>query len=446
MPDFSPPQPWTTFRARLREAVPEQSWEVYLDELTLRSLTDERLVLEAPAEQCEWIVTRYSKLLHACADASFPGVVEVQVVAGGEGLDTPVTAQANVNSARARASGAANPRLTFNQFVIGSCNQLAHAAALAVAEMPGLTYNPLYICGAPGLGKSHLLHSIANYAGAHGDNLAIRLTTAETFTNEFLAALHGQGDMGTFKRSHRGVDLLLVDDVQFLQSKARTEQEFFHLFNELHASGVQIVLTSDRPPRDLDALEARLRERFEAGLVCEVRPADLQTRLTVLRKRVLQDDLRAVEPTALDLIADRVPDNIRALEGALIRVVAHGSLTGRAVDAVLATEVLDQLYPRSQPEARSIGTIQARVCAVFEVTLEDLLSARRSTALAWPRQLAMFLARELTDESLPTIGAAFGGRSHTTVLHAHRKATACVRSDPDAAALVDRLTQELGAP
>ncbi len=219
--------------------------------------------------------------------------------------------------------------------------------------MPGLTYNPLFICGPPGLGKTHLLHSIANYVGEHGGGMTVRYTTVEAFTDHFVGALQG-GGMEAFKAAYRGVDVLLVDDVQFLQSKAKTEQEFFHTFNALHQAGCQLVLTSDRLPRDMDALEDRLRERFEAGLVCDVRPPERATRLTILRKRVAQDDVGDVDPAALELIADRVATNIRALEGALIRVVAFGSLTGRPVTAELAAEVLAGLYPELKPRARSV--------------------------------------------------------------------------------------------
>jgi chromosomal replication initiator protein len=335
-----------------------------------------------------------------------------------------------------------NPRFTFDQFVIGDSNRLAHGAALAVAELPGLAYNPLFLCGAPGLGKTHLLHSIANYVTTYGDGLAVRYTTVEGFTNHFLGALHG-GDVEAFKRAYRGVDVLLVDDVQFLQSKVRTEQEFFHTFNALHQAGAQLVLTSDRLPRDLEGMEARLRERFEAGLVCDVRPPDYETRLTILRKRVLQDDVGPVDPEALEAIAERVSDNVRALEGALIRTVAFGSLTGQAVNRELADDVLGGLYPALGPRRRTLREIQEQVCADFGVSLEQLLSTSRATSVAWPRQVAMYLARELTDATLPAIGRAFGGRNHTTVLHAHRRTAERIASDPNAFEAVRRLTLEL---
>jgi len=329
--------------------------------------------------------------------------------------------------------------------VIGDANRLSHAAALAVAEMPGLASNPLFVCGPPGLGKTHLLHSIANYISEHGDGLTVRYTTVEAFTDRFVGALH-TGALDAFKAAYRGVDVLLVDDVQFLQSKVRTEQEFFHTFNDLHSAGAQLVLTSDRPPRDLDALEDRLRERFAAGLVTEVGPPDFATRRTILRKRVQQDGVAGVDPQAIDLIAERVASNIRALEGALIRVVAYGSLTGRAVTLDLADEVLAGLYPSARPQRRSVQDIQERICETFCVSLDDLRSTSRAAPVVWPRQLAMYLARELTDQTLPAIGRAFGGRTHTTVLHAHRKTAQRIAGDREAYEAVHRLTEALGRP
>jgi chromosomal replication initiator protein len=309
--------------------------------------------------------------------------------------------------------------------------------------MPGLAYNPLFICGPPGLGKTHLLHSIANYVTEHGDGMNVLYTTVEAFTDHFVAALHNR-DIDAFKAAYRGVDVLLVDDVQFLQSKARTEQEFFHTFNALHAAGAQIVLTSDRLPRDLSALEDRLRERFEAGLVTDVRPPDLSTRLTILRKRVKQDDVGDVDPAALDLIAERVDSNIRALEGALIRVVAFASLTGRSVTAELAAEVVQGLHPELTPRTRTLREIQEHVCEAFGISMEDLLSSSRAAPLAWPRQAAMYLARELTDQTLPAIGRAFGGRNHTTVLHACKRTAERIATDREAYDAVRRLSEELG--
>ncbi len=437
---------WPTIRDQLRRAVDESTWDLWLAGLEPRALQDGTLVVEAPESSRGWVRDRYGRLLDACASAGLgrPTTVVVSTASERPVEDAEPEVARHTPAVPGDRVGVVNPRLTFEQFVIGASNRLAHAAALAVAEMPGLAYNPLFICGAPGLGKSHLLHSIANYASLHDERLSIRMTTAESFTNEFLGALHGAGDMEAFKVAHRSVDILLVDDVQFLQSKARTEQEFFHLFNELHANGAQIVLSSDRPPRDMDALEDRLRERFEAGLVCDVRPPDLDTRLIILRKRVIQDRISLADESALAVIADRVTNNIRALEGALIRVVAYASLTGRSVDATLAAEVLAELYPDlPQSAVPSIPAIQDAVARHFAVGKDALLSGSRAASVAWPRQVAMHLARELTPESLPAIGAAFGGRSHTTVLHACRRTRERLATDPDAAVDVDNLARSL---
>jgi chromosomal replication initiator protein len=339
-----------------------------------------------------------------------------------------------------------NPKLTFDQFVIGDSNRLAHAAALTVAEMPAQAYNPLFICGPPGVGKTHLLSAIANLLLSHNPGLTVRWTTGEAFTNEFLGALGGR-HTEDFKTRFRQIDVLLMDDVQFLERKTRTEEEFFHTFNALHDGGRQIVISSDRPPRDLRALEDRLRERFEAGLVADVKPPDLTTRLTILRKRADHDGVELADELALNVIAERIDTNVRALEGALIRVVAFSSLTGRPLTGELAGEVLDGLYPATRTQhrsgARAIGEIQDAVGEHFGLSREELLSGSRTQRIAWPRQLAMYLARELTGESLPAIGRKFGGRDHTTVLHACRRISARIASDEDARLAVEKLCASL---
>jgi chromosomal replication initiator protein len=338
-----------------------------------------------------------------------------------------------------------NPKYTFEQFVIGEGNRLAHAAALAVSELPGQAYNPLFIYGPPGNGKTHLLHAIGNYLTAFGGGLGVQYTTAEAFTNRFVDALQGKAMEG-FKASYRHNDVLLIDDIQFLESKARIEEEFFHTFNALYETGSQLVLTSDRPPRDLQALEDRLRERFESGLVTDIVPPDLPTRLTILRKRAHHDRIPGVGEDVLHLIAERISGNIRALEGALIRVVAFHSLTRRDLDIALADEVLTGLYPGSRPPRRTVTDIQRATCEAFGLSLDELLSPSRAANVAWPRMVAMYLSRELTDATLPAIGREFGGRNHTTVMHAHRRTTERISADADAYEVVADITRRLQAP
>jgi chromosomal replication initiator protein len=432
---------WRLIRAELQRAVSDSTWQQWLEPLAGRRLPDGSLCIEAPDAIRPWVDQRFGRLIRACTAAVLGPGVAVRITAPGS---VPAAAPAKPTARTALAERPTlNPRHTFEQLVIGDSNRLAHAAALAVAEMPGLAYNPLFICGPPGLGKTHLLHSIANYVTAYGGG-TVRYTTAEAFTNHFLGALHGH-DVDAFKAAYRGVDVLLVDDVQFLQAKARTEQEFFHTFNALHEAGAQIVLTSDRLPRDLGELEERLRERFEAGLVTDVRSPDRSTRLAILRKRVQQDAVGDLDPAALQLIAERVTDNVRALEGALIRVVAFGSLTGRPVTPELTAEVLDGLYPDLKPRSRAttVLEIQEETAGAFGISVEALVSASRAGNLAWPRQVAMYLARELTDQTLPAIGRAFGGRNHTTVLHAYKRTAERIAGDRDAYDTVQRLTEAL---
>ena len=427
--------PWNRIRAELRSAAPADTWELWLEPLALRELSGDVLVLEAPDRVRRWVSDRYGRLLQSCSAAVLGPDIRVEVLAPGG------SSPASTPAAAGERGCMPNPRLTFDQFVIGDANRLAHAAALAVAEMPGLAYNPLFICGAPGLGKTHLLQSIANYVRAYGSGLTVRYTTVESFTNHFLAALH-RGGMDAFKDEYRRVDVLLVDDVQFLQSKAKTEEEFFHTFNAVHEAGAQLVLTSDRPPRDLGALEDRLRERFASGLVTDVAAPDEHTRLAILSKRVVQDGITGVDPAALQLIARRVTDNVRALEGALIRVVAFASLTRRPVTAELAGEVLAGLYPDLRPARRSLAEIQEATCAALGVSIEELRGSSRAAATSWARQVAMYLCRELTDATLPAIGREFG-RNHTTVMHACRRTAARVADDAEAFEIVRRLTESL---
>jgi chromosomal replication initiator protein len=334
-----PPQlahDWALIQSELRSAVPDSTYEIWLAPLTARALVEDTLVIAAPDEIRSWVADRFERVLQTCAAAVLGPQTLVDVVAP----DTAIEGGGGARGARQAPDAAADehdfhPKLTFDQFVIGSSNRLAHAAALAVAELPGQAYNPLFLYGAPGLGKTHLLHAIGNYILAHGGGLRVRSTTAERFTNEFVAALQTR-DVEGFKARFRDTDVLLIDDVQFLQRKAKTEEEFFHTFNALYETGSQLVLTCDRLPADMAALEERLLERFQAGLVAELEPPDFATRLAILRKRVHHDAIELADEGALHAIAHRITTNARTLEGALIRVVAYHSLTARPIDAALA--------------------------------------------------------------------------------------------------------------
>ena len=312
-----------------------------------------------------------------------------------------------------------NPRYLFETFVIGSSNRFAHAAAVAVAEAPAKAYNPLFIYGDSGLGKTHLLHAIGHYGMSLYAGVRVRYVSSEEFTNDFINSIR-DGRAEGFRRRYRDVDILLVDDIQFLENKEQTQEEFFHTFNTLHNANKQIVISSDRPPQQLVTLEDRLRNRFHWGLITDVQPPELETRIAILRKKAAQERL-AAPPEVLEFIASKISTNIRELEGALIRVTAFASLNRQGVDLALAEIVLKDLIPdSSQPEITS-ATIMAQTAAYFGQSMEELCGTSRSRVLVNARQIAMYLCRELTDLSLPKIGQQFGGRDHTTVMHADKK-------------------------
>ncbi len=312
-----------------------------------------------------------------------------------------------------------NPRYTFDTFVIGSSNRFSHAAAVAVAEQPAKAYSPLFIYGDSGLGKTHLLHAIGHYAQQLFPGLRVRYVSSEEFTNDFINSLRDD-KMHAFQSRYREIDLLLIDDIQFLERAERTQEEFFHTFNTLHNANKQIVISSDRPPRELSTLEDRLRTRFEWGLITDVVAPDLETRIAILRKKAAQDGLNP-PPDVLQYIAEKIQSNVRELEGALIRVTAFASLNKQAVDAKLAEMVLKDLIGESDRPEITAAIIMAVTAEYFSVSLDDLTGSSRSRVLTTARQIAMYLCRELTDLSLPKIGQTFGGRDHTTVMHAERK-------------------------
>jgi chromosomal replication initiator protein len=429
---------WQTIQAELRRTVGESTYEIWLAPLECKAWDGQVLLLEAPADTQAWVSTRFGRILEICAGDILGCPARVAFTEGlhdasGESGPSGTTTQSD------RAT-TFNPRYSFEQFIIGDGNRLAHAASLSVAELPGQAYNPLFVHAPPGLGKTHLLHAIGNYVRAFGGGATVRYTTVEGFTNHFLSAL-GSRSLEAFKQAYRGVDVLLIDDVQFLASKAKTEEEFFYTFNALYETGRQLVLTCDRLPRQLITVEERLRERFESGLVADIRPPDHATRVAILRKRVALDHIELADPAVLDLIADRITANVRTLEGALIRVVAHHSLTRRPINVALATMVLDSMSGPAVSSQTSIEAIQATVAAHHDLSVAELISSTRAARVAWPRQMAIHLTRELTDASLKAIGDAFGGRNHATVLHACKRVSDRSAHDQQAAADLHELEQ-----
>jgi chromosomal replication initiator protein len=328
-------------------------------------------------------------------------------------------------------------KYTFDTFVIGNSNRFAHAAALAVAESPARSYNPLFIYGGVGLGKTHLMHAIGNFVLQRSPNTRILYVSSEKFTNELIESIRDKNPI-EFRNHYRNADILLIDDIQFLAGKEGTQEEFFHTFNALHEANKQIIISSDRPPKEIPTLEDRLRSRFEWGLITDIQAPDLETRIAILRKKAKVENLQVANEVMV-YIADKIHSNIRELEGALIRVMAYASLTSSPITVEIAAEALKDIIPVTTPKQISIEMIQQSVAEFFHLSLGEFKAKKRTRAIAFPRQIAMYLSRELTDYSLPKIGDEFGGRDHTTVIHAHEKITQARRKDP----LLDKRINEI---
>jgi chromosomal replication initiator protein len=443
---------WNDVSARLREALNDTTFQTWFGEVIGADLDGDTFVVRVPNDFTrEWIAGHFLDLIRAAVRDSGGDSLHVQLrvaeLAPPVGVAAPVAEEAVPSAVRPLpievvprvATAGINPKYTFDSFVIGSSNRFAHAAALAVAEAPAQAYNPLFIYGHTGLGKTHLLHAVANFVTDHGGGLTCRYVTSETFMNDFINSLRDKRIEG-FKQRYRTYDVLLIDDVQFFEHKERIQEEFFHTFNSLYEAGRQIIMSSDRPPREISTLEERLRSRFEWGLITDIQPPDLETRIAILRKKVKSDQIEVRDSEILTFIASRVSTNIRELEGALTRVVAFSSLTGRPLSVELAQDVLKDSFPQGEGTQISIDRIQELVCERFDVTLAELTGDRRSQNIVYPRQVAMYLSRELTDSSLPKIGKEFGGRDHTTVIHATSKIARLIREDRSVYNLVQELT------
>jgi chromosomal replication initiator protein len=441
---------WNDVSSRLRSALNNTTYDTWFAHTSGSVLDDGRFLLVVPNDFTRnWIESHFLELIGAAIRDVTGSArrIELEVASAGA---APHAASEPAQPARRATpverlvphrpeSGGFNAKYTFDSFVIGSSNRFAHAAALAVAEAPAQAYNPLFIYGSTGLGKTHLLQAVAQYVSEHSREMSVRYVTSETFMNDFINSLRDKRIEG-FKQRYRTYDVLLIDDVQFFEHKERIQEEFFHTFNSLYEAGSQIVMSSDRPPRDIATLEERLRSRFEWGLITDIQPPDLETRIAILRKKVKTDGIHVPEPEVLTFIASRVSTNIRELEGALTRVVAFSSLTGRAMSVELAQDVLRDVFPQGEAAEVSIKRIQDLVAERFSLSLEELCGDKRSQNIVYPRQVAMYLSRELTDSSLPKIGKEFGGRDHTTVIHATSKIARLIREDRSVYNLVQELT------
>jgi chromosomal replication initiator protein len=334
-----------------------------------------------------------------------------------------------------------NPKYTFDSFVIGNSNRFAHAASLAVAEAPAQAYNPLFIYGGVGLGKTHLMHAIGHYILNQNSKTKVVYVSSEKFTNELINSIRDDKN-DAFRNRYRNVDVLLIDDIQFIAGKERTQEEFFHTFNALHDANKQIIISSDRPPKEIPTLEDRLRSRFEWGLIADIQPPDLETRIAILKKKAKVENL-SIENDVLLYIATKIQSNIRELEGALIKIVAYSSLTKKEITVDLAEEALKDIISSSKPKEITVNLIKEVVAKNFNIKSEDFNSKKRTRAIAYPRQVAMYLCRELTDLSLPKIGDEFGGRDHTTVIHAYEKISSNLKSNSTFNKKIENVIKEI---
>ena len=445
-----PDEIWDSIRDLLRRETPDFKFHIWLDPLQLAGIHGRTVYVRAPEHIRTSVAERYLPLLRRAVTLAVGEQALVEVVGEGweapeeDGGEHPMSRAAGLRAAGRGPGERLNPKYTFEQFVIGDGNRFAHAASLTVAELPGHSYNPLFLHGSPGIGKTHLLHAIGNYVTRFGSDLHVRYATIDEFTAEFVEAVRG-GHPADFKQRFRGADVVLIDDVQFLAGRDKTREEFFHTFNAVVEAGRQLVMTSDSAPEDIPGLEERLTERFRSGLVVELDTPEVAARTAILAKRAHIDGIE-VGDDVLDEIAAQVTTSVRALEGALIRVVAYASLRDEPPTPGLARHVLRRLGEGETPDACGLGEILDAAAQEFGIEREALLARDRRPAVAEARQVAMYLARELTEHSLPEIGRGVGGRNHTTVLHAVNRIGAAMRSDESVRTAVDNLRRRLGHP
>ncbi|MGV2876108.1 chromosomal replication initiator protein DnaA [Macrococcus capreoli] len=413
---------WDKVLAKLQTKLTNASYDTWFSDTKIKSLDNSQITIMAPTDfNAEWLKKNYLNLIQEVIEETIGEHLDIKVISD-EFEDSEVHYQSEKpekSTVQEVMPSQLNTDNTFDTFVIGSGNRFSHAASLAVAEAPAKAYNPLFIYGGVGLGKTHLMHAIGHYVMEHKENAKVVYTSSEKFTNEFINSIK-DNKTEEFRSKYRNVDVLLIDDIQFLAGKESTQEEFFHTFNELHQNHKQIVISSDRAPKEIPTLEERLRSRFEWGLTTDVTPPDLETRIAILRKKSEEENIE-IPNEAMLYIATQIQSNIRELEGALTKVVAYSKLVNRELNSDLVAEALKDIIASSKPKKVTIQDIQNAVGAYYNIRLEDFSAKKRTKSIAFPRQVAMYLARELTDFSLPKIGEEFGGRDHSTVIHAHEK-------------------------
>lgn len=435
---------WQETLIKLESELSKPSFETWLSSTQLIDIEGDTLVIQVPNDFAkDWLESRYAPLIKSTVQTILGQMVTLRFIIPSSYSNPQAQTNPVFSTAPKQDSlpNFLNPKYTFDTFVIGNSNRFAHAAALAVAESPAKSYNPLFIYGGVGLGKTHLMHAIGHHVLNQSPQTRVLYVSSEKFTNELIDSIRDENPI-EFRNHYRNVDILLIDDIQFLAGKERTQEEFFHTFNALYEANKQIIISSDRPPKDIPTLEDRLRSRFEWGLITDIQAPDLETRIAILRKKAKLENLQVANEVMV-YIANNIQSNIRELEGALIRVMAYASLNSSPITIEVATQALRDILPVSTPKQITIDMIQQAVADYYHLSLSEFKAKKRTRSVAFPRQIAMYLCRELTDCSLPKIGEEFGGRDHTTVIHAHDKISENVQRDPVLEKRINEIIQRL---
>ncbi|MDF2590625.1 MAG: dnaA [Clostridia bacterium] len=432
---------WDKTLDLIKVELTEVSFNTWLKAIQPVNLSDNVFTFSVPDDFTKGILeARYLTLIRNALKQVSSIYYDIKLVIGSEEKNSMREETIPEKPNEDQSNSSLNPKYTFDTFVIGNSNRLAHAASVAVAESPAKAYNPLFIYGGVGLGKTHLMHAIGHYIQNQNKKAKVMYVSSETFTNELINSIRDDRNV-EFRNKYRTIDVLLVDDIQFIVGKERTQEEFFHTFNALHEANKQIIISSDRTPKEIPTLEDRLRSRFEWGLIADIQAPDLETRIAILKKKAKMENLQIAD-SVMHLIAKKIQSNIRELEGALIRIVAYSSLTNGEINEALAEEALKDIITNIKPKIVSAGTIKEAVGIFYNIKIEDFTAKKRNRSIVYPRQIAMYLCREITDLSLPKIGEEFG-RDHTTIMHAHEKISKEIQIDPNLKSIIEDLTNKI---